>query len=491
MVDNISVAADPDEILSEKVRILGFARLVLGQEIYDGGEDENGNERPDWQGQALQPLENTIGRTKIAVVTPNGAGKSSGVVAVAALWWVTAHERGKVVITTKDGRQLSEQIYPALTKHRDKFENWQWITSPHIKITTPKGGTISAFTTDDPGRAEGWHKEDDINGPLLIIVDEAKSVPEPIFQALDRCTYNAIIYTSSPGAKQGRFWDAFTKSAADFVTVKAGLKDCPHVPREKIEDVIRTYGPDHPFTKSTNDGEFMDQEDGDQYVVNAAALEAIMVNPPRHKRGIRLGFCDFGGAQSEHVFAYRDGNKIEIRDAWLEPNTEAAANRFMRNFRECGLKENEIWGDASDAKIARILADSGWQINRKNFGDKAGAEEVYTGWGAEAWWEMGVAIDKGEVILPYDKKLQSQLTTRKKVIGSRGRLGVEEKYEMAKSPRNLPSPDRGDAVCGAWNVRDFSMLNGKEPFSVTGWRDHLYTEQGADVAEEMGACAGL
>jgi hypothetical protein len=36
-----------------------------------------------------------------ALVTPNGAGKSSGVVAALALWWVSVHPRGRVVITTK------------------------------------------------------------------------------------------------------------------------------------------------------------------------------------------------------------------------------------------------------------------------------------------------------------------------------------------------------------------------------------------------------
>lgn len=451
---------------------IGFIELVLGLPLYD------------WQQEAVTYLASNSRRNKIAVVSPNGAGKSERIVAGAALYWVTIHPRGKVVITTKDGRQLSEQIYPALTRHREKFEGWQWITSPHIKITTATGGTISAFTTDEPGRAEGWHKEDDVNGPLLIIVDEAKSVPEPIFQALDRCTYNAIIYASSPGSKHGRFWEAFTKDAESFQTVKAGLKDCPHIPKEKIEDVIRTYGADHPFTKSTNEGEFMDQEEGDQYVVNAAALEAIMVNPPKHKPGIRVGFCDFGGAQSEHVFALRDGNKIEIRDAWLEQNTEAAANRFMRNFRESGLTQDQIWGDASDAKIARILTDSGWTINRKNFGDKAGAEEVYTGWGAEAWWELGVSIDKGEVLLPYDKKLQSQLTTRKKTIGGRGRLGVEEKYEMSK--RNLPSPDRADAIAGAWNIRDFGLLT-KQPWQrPDGWANNAMAEDREEALVEMG-----
>jgi hypothetical protein len=51
-----------------------------------------------------------------------------------------------------------------------------------------------SFTTDEPSRAEGHHKN--AHSPLLMIVDEAKSVEAEIFQALDRCTYNVLLIYS-------------------------------------------------------------------------------------------------------------------------------------------------------------------------------------------------------------------------------------------------------------------------------------------------------
>src|ERR1043166_9667959 len=97
----------------------GFIELVLGLPLYE------------WQSKAVNALWRAMGpnskRTKIAVVSPNGAGKSERIVAGAALYWVSIHKRGKVVITTKDARQLDEQIYPALTRHRDKFQGWTWV----------------------------------------------------------------------------------------------------------------------------------------------------------------------------------------------------------------------------------------------------------------------------------------------------------------------------------------------------------------------------
>ena len=98
------------------------------------------------------------------------------------------------------------------------------------------------------------------DGPLLIIVDEAKTVPDAIFDALDRCGYNAIMYVSSPGVRAGRFYESHTTLAPSFVTVQAGLADCPHIPQSKIDDIIATHGENAPYTRSTFYGEFMDSE---------------------------------------------------------------------------------------------------------------------------------------------------------------------------------------------------------------------------------------
>ena len=45
--------------------------------------------------------------------------------------------------------------------------------------------------------AEGHHSAPDTS--LLIIADEAKSIPEPIFEAVDRCSFNTLLLISSPG----------------------------------------------------------------------------------------------------------------------------------------------------------------------------------------------------------------------------------------------------------------------------------------------------
>ena len=133
-----------------------------------------------------------------------------------------------------------------------------------------------AFTTDDAGRVEGLHKGDDIEAPLLWIVDEAKNVKPEIFTGVDRCSLQReAAFQSSPGLKRGVFFDAFTKDKAQYVTVSAGLKDCPHISKDKVDRIIATYGIEHPFTRSSIFGEFMDQDEVDRYILSDTDLATL------------------------------------------------------------------------------------------------------------------------------------------------------------------------------------------------------------------------
>jgi hypothetical protein len=121
---------------------------------------------------------------------------------------------------------------------------------------------MTAFTTDDPRRAEGYHADFGGGGtlPVVISVDEAKSVAEPIFDAFAaRCTFNGLFYVSSTGICQGSFYDAMCGKGG-FKRYSIGLKQCPHISRQRIDELLEEYkdSPDHPLLLSTLHGQFMD-----------------------------------------------------------------------------------------------------------------------------------------------------------------------------------------------------------------------------------------
>ena len=90
---------------------------------------------------------------------------------------------------------------------------------------------------------------------------------------------------------------------------------------------------------------------------------------------------------------------------------------------------------------------------------------------------------RGEVIVPDDAELIAQLTTRRIRISSDARLGLEPKHELAK--RGLPSPDRADAICGAWCCHALTAASPTHSSIFDHWRDEF------GPPEHGGALAGM
>jgi hypothetical protein len=401
-----------------------------------------------WQAELLGLFEPMHDRLKVAAVTPNGAGKSSVVIAGLVLRWLVVHERGTVVVTSKDARQLRYQVWPSLVRHQKTFPDFRFLHGDLV-VQNGAGGRAVLFTTHEGGRAEGWHGTPD--APLLVIVDEAKSVEEGIFEAFDRCTYQALFYVSSPGLTRGRFWEAFQKASHGFVTRRISLKECPHIPPARCADIEARYGVDHPFTRSTLHGEFVDADGAETPVMTRALLREAAARRWSAELGAeRFAFCDFAAGGDENVLAVCYGRLLETLVAWREANTMAAVRRFVAEFHRLQLVPGRIGADAGGLGMAMCdaLAEAGWPVIRVNAGGSPGNPR-YVNRGAELWHEFAAGLRRGEIALPeLDSVLLEQLASRRVTLPLDGKLGVEPK--AALRARGGESPDRADAVVGAF-----------------------------------------
>jgi hypothetical protein len=389
---------------------------------------------------------------KGTLCTPNGSGKSSVVFMLLALWWISVFRNGRFVVTTKDDKQLTGQLWESLIRQESKFPAWTFRRSEKL-ITNNLGGWIRGWTTDEPGRAEGWHNLEKEEGPLFLGIDEAKSVKEEIFGAMDRCTPNAILYASSTGLKEGSFYKSHTDPKLGFNRMKIGLTDCPHIPKSKQEWVINKWGPDHPMTRSILYGEFMDEDESTRYVVPPTAYRLLMDNLPQYQPGPKSAFCDFAANGAENVLAFKRGNQVTIEAAWSDPNTMASVGRFILEFVRLGLSPSEIYGDDGGLGHSMIdrMYEMGWPINRVNFGGSPTSPQ-YRDLGTEIWFTGSDKIQRLSCILPVDDILEEQTITRKVVPRSDGIMEMESKKML--SARGLASPDRSDAVMGVLCVAD-------------------------------------
>ena len=450
----------------------GFAEKYLGLNLYP------------WQAEALAPLEAAVGpnckRQNIAIVAPNGSGKDSQVIPAAIYWWLFYNPKGRVVVTSKSDLQLTGQTIPNVNKYWERFGWPEPTKSPRFVLQTPEGGSLTAFVTNEGNRVEGWHSMPD--SPCLLIVNEAKSIEDKIFEGINRCRVSAFMMISSPGLKMGQFYHAFEKMRDQYTPVRAGLADCPHIKKEDVELVISTYGEHHPVTRSTLFGEFMSQSDEEPYVLTLDQVESCINNPPQHQPGFKYGFFDFAEGRAENALVIRDGNKFQIADAWRESNADAVIGRAIQLLRKHGLTAANAGGDAAAKYILDGLAQAGYPIHRQNFGSQV-SNQVYKSWSAYAWLEGAQKITKREVILPDDETLIGQLVTRKKEFAVTGKLGVEEKYQMNK--RGIKSPDRADALFGCMAAVDTRAWDTTQRQT---FREYIESEQ--DGAELLN-CVGL
>ena len=404
-----------------------FAVLVLNEDPYQ------------WQANVMFDLEQRGSR--VALKAANGSGKTTKIVAPICLWHANEFARSKTILTSGVFRQVKEQLFPALAAFSPKFKGWKFNDAD---ILAPNGSKIIGFSTDDPNYFEGWHAEDHDESPLLMIFDESKAIEDRIFEAKERCQPTRELLLSSPGLAEGYFYKCFGEYAKDYSLHTVTAFDCPHISNEWINRQIEKYGIQHPLIRSMIFAEFMESSN-DGLVIPRSHVESLLRNPPMHIRGARRAFCDFAAGGDENVLAVRDGNKVSLAACWRERDTMKAVGQFIVAFRKHNLKPEEIWGDNDG--LGRVMIDAlheaGWPINREHNGSDALDKTAYQNRGAEVWFDGARKIERGQVIIPDDKDLISQLCTRKGGPNSKGKMQLESKDKMKSSP------DRADAVLGS------------------------------------------
>jgi len=400
-----------------------------------------------WQGAIMASVAKAV---PTAVVTPNGAGKTSVIIKTAALWCLHEFPGATVVVTSATHRAVRTQVFAALEQEKTRFASWAWNDT---EIKTPQGGFILGFATDSGAKFEGFHAYP--GRPLMIIVDEAKTVPDDIFVAIDRCNPTYLLLISSPGGNFGRFHDAF--KSARFAHFNITSKDCPHITPEYIAAMKEQYGEDSDIYRSMVDGLFAKGSEHGK-VVQFVDYERCATNPPPHHEGARQVFCDFADSGDLCVIATRDGNELAFADVWKpDGNPANVAERFEITLRKLQDKGYLLFGDGGGLGQGYIttLNLRGIRIRAVHNNDTA-TDKHYFNLNAEQWWKFSKQLNRCQWRLPkcaHADTLKRQLCERhqnfverdgKKVFGREdGRLQLQPKRKEKGA-----SPNHADAIVG-------------------------------------------
>lgn len=443
-----------------------------------------------WQARIMADV--AAGRPT-AAVTPNEAGKTSIIIATLALWCLHEFPGATVVLTSATYRAVRTQIFAALEQERPKLTHWQW---KDTEIEDGNGGRILGFATDSGAKFEGFHAGP--GRPLLIILDEAKSIADEIFEAADRCNATMLLYISSAGGNFGRFHDALR--SARFAKHEIGIADCPHITPERIEAMREQYGEDSDIYRSMIEGKFAKGNEAGK-VVAFADYERCLANPPQWSEGVKQVFCDFADSGDLCIVAKRDGNRLAIHDQWKpDGNKAGVAERFERNLRALYEQGYALMGDEDGTGHGYITTLNLRGLPIRGVRNNAPATDAhYFNLNAQQWWTFAKQAGQCRWILPHDETLKRQLCTREQnfvLVDGKKRFGREDgKLQLQPKRRSgMASPNHADAIIGAAYdyplVESRSYLNGAR--DGAGVLPSRYQEmQDREGAEEMaGMTAG-
>lgn len=418
----------------------GFARLYLDLPLYPKQEAILNDLAPHG--------------ARVSVRTCNESGKTRCIIAPFVLWHASVFPRGLVISTSGSWPQVTNQLVPRLKSFAHKFPAWTFNAETIMVDGTPRW---VGFSTNNPGRAEGYHGTPD--QPLAALVDEAKTVADPIIDMLEaRCNPQRLGLLSSPGFAEGAFYRSQSTQAKLWRCHHLTAAECPHISPDSIARRRTLYPGEHILVRSALDAEFMEVVEG--ALLSLAELEHCRSYPPPPAGGERHAFLDFAAGGDENVLAVRQGNRVWLQDCWREKDTMRALGRFLLGLNrlksEWGLRAEEVEGDADGLgkPMIDVLAEAGWAIQPFHGGSAPLWEQHYLNRISEVWFTGAEQIKRHHVILPEDADLGAQLINRKSVFHVKGKLRLETKEEMRQ--RGVPSPDRADALLGALARRPVS-----------------------------------
>jgi hypothetical protein len=436
----------------------------------------------NWQRETLEFLSDDIFPfscpLQFSLVTCNGSGKDAYIIAGLALFLTLHKIRHRCVITTASYKQLKNQtqnyirtLGNTINARLEELGNSKQallIKKDHIVCTTT-GSEIVMFVTDEPGNAEGYHPFPDYHkAELTIITNEAKSVPDDIFGALRRCTYNRWIEVSSTGKTSGHFFQLVHRSRQWKEGFEPGIPyqrtitcyDCPHISIAKIEDAKIELGETSPLFRSMFLAQFVSVDEA--VVMEREKVDHYFANPPeRFTLGIgRRAGLDLSASAGgdENTFYILEENEVIGAECWHSSDPMLTAKISIELFQKWNLSADNIFAD--DGGVGRAITariwELGWHINKVNNQSTAVFKSAYGNRGAEMWFNFA-NIARYIIFPKNDAKLADQLSQRGyKQHDTLGKLILKSK--ASERAEGKASPDRADALvlatCGL-NVRDF------------------------------------
>ena len=410
-----------------------------------------GGKPTPYQAEALDAL--ASGERKMSIRSGHGTGKST-FASWAMLWFLMFRFPNKVVVTAPTTGQLFDALFAELKK---------WITElpPQLQpllnvksdrvelVAAPSEAFISARTSraETPEALAGVHSEH-----VLLVVDEASGVPEPVFEAAagSMSGHSATtLLLGNPTRSSGTFYESQTRMAGSWWVRRWSCLESPLVSDEFVEEIKLRYGEESNAFRIRVLGEFPLADDDTIIPIHLAeaAKDRDIEVPVDAKPVWGLDVARFGTDKT--ALAKRTGPVITEIERWQGLDLMQTVGRVKAEYDglPTSLRPSEILVDSIGlgAGVVDRLRELGLPVRGVNVSEAPSMGKTYQNLRTELIFKLRGWLEERGSKIPHDEQLIAELTSIRYSFGSSGKMKAESKDDMRR--RGLSSPDLADAVC--------------------------------------------
>lgn len=427
-----------------------------------------------WQWEASRLL---VERRRLSIRAGKGVGKSA-FMSWTILWFHACFFPCKTGCTAPTATQLSDVLWAELSLWHERLKEhvpdlgnrFEWLTDSFRLAESPRMSFAVARTArvEKPEALQGLHS---IN--VLVVVDEASGVEDPIFVAGRGVLASDDAYVllcSNPTRNSGYFYDTHNNLRDRWGTLVVNGEDVPLQSQILRDEIIAQYGKEStPYLVEVM-GEFPSGEDD---VVIPLHLATSAVNRDVDVFGPKVWGLDCARFGSDrNVLISRRTNGTDGKHlSWSGIDLMQTAGKVYAKWLDTPpeLRPHTIFVDVIGvgAGVCDRLSELDLPVVGVNVAESASADDKYSRLRDELWFKARKFLEAKNCKLFDDQTLVSELCLPRYAYASNGKLKVESKDELRKRfPR---SPDVADAFC--LTMADASEHKGKQAYDPQVFED--------------------
>lgn len=440
---------------------------------------------------------------RIAKRSGHGPGKT------ASLAWIILHHAifrypQKTVCTAPTNKQLFEALYAETLKWYHKLPPELQLFEIKAESLNHKSKPLQSFVSyrtssaDKPEALAGVHED-----WVLLIVDEASAVPEPVFESASGSMSgkNAItILTGNPTRRSGTFFDVFHKPAMMEIWTRLHVSSLnhPNVDPDFAKQTIAQYGELSNAYRVRVLGEFPMVDD--DTVIAWDLLEAALVRDVKPTQVRPIWGVDVARkGRDASALCKRQGNSLlaPVR-IWRGKDTMQTAGRIKTEWDGTlpSMRPSEINIDiiGIGAGVVDRLRELDLPVRGINVSESGSTNDRHSNLRSELWWKGREWFEKKDSALHgedwawddrvkdwvhkpgaewKDDFLAAELALPTFDYSSSGKIVVEQKKVTMKRTGE-DSPNRADAFLLSLASDAISLSGGNgQPAS---WKEPIKRE---------------